>query len=450
MNGIGRKIFVAFHDFDIVAFRQNRAFPNCFRHKAIVTGLSLLLAVCFAHAQTIAAVPKRVMVDAPASIRVSGLQPAERAAIHAALVDGAHQQWNSHAEFVADAQGNIDTAKQSPVAGSYKGVSAMGLVWSMMPVSKKIGRYRPPPAFGVQTIEFQLMRGKEQLAAASLEQVSIAPGVEQVTLRDGALRGTLFLPPGNPPHPGILVLGGSEGGLPSRRAAWLASHGFAALALAYFRYDDLPRELADIPLEYFGRALNWMAQRPEIASGRLGVMGISRGAELALQLGSMYPVIKTVVAYSPADARRPACCGFTSEPYAWTWNGNPLPFVPLRGMSSHSDMALRAAIQVERIQGPVLLISGEADRVCESASMADAIVARLKRHGSAYDVEHLKYPHAGHAAGLPEIVPAWQGQIMHPVSGRMMEMGGSAEGNFASSLDAIPKVIEFLKKQMVN
>jgi dienelactone hydrolase len=386
------------------------------------------------------------MVDAPASIRVTGLQPAERAAIHARLVDGAHEQWTSHAEFVADAQGHIDTANEAPVAGSYKEVSAMGLVWSMRPVSNTIGRYRPPPAFGVQTIEFQLMRGRQQLAVASLEQVSIAEGVQQITLRDGALRGTLFLPPGNPPHPGILVLGGSEGGLPSRRAAWLASHGFAVLALAYFRYDDLPAELAGIPLEYFGRALNWMAQRPEIASSRLGIMGISRGAELALQLGSMFPAIKTVVAYSPADARRPACCGFTSVPYAWTWNGNPLAFVPLHGMSGHSDMAMRAAIEVERIQGPVLLISGQADRVWESASMADAIMARLKRHGFAYDAEHLNYPHAGHAAGLPEIVPAWQGRIVHPVSGRMTEMGGSPEGNIASSLDAIPKVIGFLRK----
>ena len=411
------------------------------------------MAVSGAYAQTIEAVPKRVMVDASASIRVGGLQPAERAFIHAGLMDGANVQWTSHAEFVADAQGNIDTAKQAPVAGSYKKVSAMGLVWSMMPGSKKAGRYQSPPHLGVQTIEFQLMRGKQQLAAATLEQVSLADGVEQVTLHDGALRGTLFLPPGRlgiERHPGILVLGGSEGGLPSRRAGWLASHGFAALALAYFRYDDLPRELSGIPLEYFGRALNWMAQQPQIASGGLGVMGISRGAELALQLGSMFPAIKTVVAYSPSGTRRPACCGFTSEPEAWTWNGYPLPFLPLRDKSRHSDMAMRAAIEVERIKGPVLLISGDTDRVWESTSMADAIMARLKRHGFAYDAEHLRYPHAGHAAGLPEIVPAWQGRTVHPVSGQTMEMGGSPEGNIASSLEAIPRVIEFLRKQMVD
>ena len=35
--------------------------------------------------------------------------------------------------------------------------------------------------------------------------------------------------------------------MPARRAAWFASHGYAALALAYFRFDDLPRELARIP-----------------------------------------------------------------------------------------------------------------------------------------------------------------------------------------------------------
>ncbi len=103
------------------------------------------------------------------------------------------------------------------------------------------------------------------------------------------------------PYPAVVVLGGSEGGLPLRNAAWLASHGYAALALAYFRYDNLPQRLEAIPLEYFGQALSWMASRPEIDANHIGVMGVSRGGELALQLGSMYPQIKAVVAFVPAS-----------------------------------------------------------------------------------------------------------------------------------------------------
>ena len=193
------------------------------------------------HAQTIEVRPNRVMADESASIRATGLQPNEHLAIRAELVDGADVHWTSQADFVADSQGRIDTSKQPAVAGSYLEVSPMGLIWSMMPSSRKISRYLPPRGFGAQTIEFRLMRGSAQLASARMEQIPIAEGVERVSLDDGALRGTLFLPPGKDPHPGILVLGGSEGGMPLRRAAWLASHGFAALALAYFRYDDLPK-----------------------------------------------------------------------------------------------------------------------------------------------------------------------------------------------------------------
>jgi dienelactone hydrolase len=226
----------------------------------------------------------------------------------------------------------------------------------------------------------------------------------------------------------------------------LASHGFAALALAYFRYDDLPRELAGIPLEYFGRALSWLAHRPDIAANRIAVMGTSRGAELSLQLGSMFSAIRAVVAYSPADVRYPACCGFTSVPYAWTWNGNPLAFRAMYRRALEPDMRDRATIDVEHTQGPILLISGKDDHVWDSSEMADSIVARLRRFHFTYNVEELKYSHAGHTAGRPEIVPAWQGRTINPTSGREVEMGGTPSGNAESSLDAIPKVIEFLQQ----
>ncbi len=396
--------------------------------------------------QTLAVSPNRVMVDQTATIRAAGLRPDERVTIHAELVDGDGVRWTAQADFVADGDGTVDSSRQPAVAGSYKDVSAMGLVWSMRPSSRKSTRYQPPRNFDMQPIEFRFMRGRTHLGGATLEQISLAAGVKRVTLHDGALRGTLFLPPGNSPHPGVLVLGGSEGGLPARRGAWLASHGFAALALAYFRYEDLPSQLAAIPLEYFGQALNWMAHRPEIRPDHIAVMGVSRGAELALQLGSMFPGIGAVVAYSPANVRYPACCGFTPVPYAWTWGGQGLAFRPVRPRMVLEGMAMRAVIEVERTKGPILLITGKDDHVWDSALMADSIVSRLKEHQFAYPVEHLNYPHAGHAAGRPELIPAWQEGTRNPSSGRDVEMGGTPQGNAESSLEAIGKVIDFLKQ----
>jgi dienelactone hydrolase len=417
-------------------------------------GMKLILPVaaclCFGVAfhlrgQALQVDPSRVMVDQPATIRASGLQSGERITIRAELIDGGDVRWTSQADFSADAQGTVDTSRQAPIAGSYKDVSAMGLVWSMMPHSGKEGHYQPPKKFAPQTIEFQLVRKGEQLATARLEQVAIAEGVERIPVHDGDLRGVLFLPPGNARHPGVLALGGSEGGYPARRGAWLASHGYAAFALAYFHYQDLPELLAGIPLEYFGRALSWMGRRPEILADRVAVMGGSRGGELALQLGSLYPRIGAVVAFVPANVRGAACCGFTPVPYAWTWQGKPLAFHPIHGAAAPSP---GTAIAVENTQGPLLLISGEADGVWPSSSMADSVVNRLQHHNFAYSVEHLKYPHAGHGAGRPEIVPAWVGTTKAPISGQEHNLGGSPKGNAESSLDAIPKVLEFLRKNL--
>ncbi len=409
--------------------------------------LLLLFSLSTALAQKLEVTPARVMVDESATILASGLEPSERVTISAELTDGSDAHWIAQADFVADAQGNVDTSKQAPVAGSYKEISAMGLVWSMKPQGHNAGRYVAPRNLADQSIEFHLARKNKKIASARLDQSSMLPGERRIVVHEGPLRGALFLPPGNERHPGVLVLGGSEGGLSmGRRAAWLASHGYAALALAYFRYEDLPQLLEAIPLEYFGQALSWMAKRPEIIPERIAIMGVSRGGELTLQLGSTYQGIKALVAYVPADTRHGACCGSTRVAYAWTLNGQPLAYTS--GRRSDLDAEMRAAIQVERMKGAIMMISGGSDGIWSSSSMTNAVVDRLKRAHFAYEIEHLNYPMAGHTAGRPEIVPAWQGEARNPTSGRGVNAGGTVEGNAASSLDAIPKVLDFLQRTL--
>lgn len=112
-------------------------------------------------------------------------------------------------------------------------------------------------------------------------------------IREDGLAGLLHTPAGPGPHPGVLLLGGSEGGVPDNGVAGLlASRGFAKLALAYFGADGLPGELVRIPLEYFGHAITWLSARPDVADGRVGVIGASRGGELALWLGATFPAAR--------------------------------------------------------------------------------------------------------------------------------------------------------------
>jgi dienelactone hydrolase len=401
-----------------------------------------------AFSQTLEVIPKRVLVDEPVVIRAKGLAPNEHISIQAELSDGADKPWSSQAEFVADAQGAVDTSLQAPVQGSYDGVSATGLIWSMKPGAKHVSQYQGPRGLGTQIINLHLMRNGQPVANALMEQLNVAEGVQQIKV-EGQLQGVLFLPNTKERRPGVLVVGGSEGGLSRQKASWLASRGYAAFALAYFRYDGLPPQLERIPLEYFGSALAWMMQRPEISPDRIAVMGTSRGGELALQLGSMFAQVKAVVAYVPSNVRGPSCCRDMRVP-AWTWHGAALAFANPRSMGGDPVATMQSEIAVEHTQGPILLISGDNDGIWDSTRMADAVVSRLKQAHFPYSYQNLKYPHAGHRAGRPQIVPTWHGSTMNPTSGRGENLGGKPEGDAQSSLDAIPKVLEFLRAGLME
>ena len=126
-------------------------------------------------------------------------------------------------------------------------------------------------------------------------------GVVRQPVREGGLVGTLFLPPTEGPCPAVLALGGAGGGLSEGAAESFASEGFAALALAYFGLDGLPRELVEIPLEYFEGAIAWLKRHPEVNAGRVAVVGNSKGGELALLLGATFPRdVGAVVGYAPS------------------------------------------------------------------------------------------------------------------------------------------------------
>lgn len=417
------------------------------RAGTVLAGCLCIGCLDMAYAQTLEVTPRQVLVDESAVVRAAGLAPNEHISIQAELRDGRDQPWSSQAEFIADAEGVVDTSKQAPIKGSYTVESAMGLVWSMKPAAKHVESYSPQPDFAIQRIDFHLLRNGQRTASAYVEQLTIASGVRRIEVK-GAIKGQFFLPNTAQPRPGVLVVGGSEGGMPLAKAAWLASRGYVALALAYFKYEGLPAKLEAIHLEYFGTALAWMTQRPEIRPEQIAVMGTSRGGELALQLGSMYPPIKAVVAYVPADVRAGSCCGPGLVPYAWTWHGQPLAFGRMHGAGGRPDGPPGASIAVEDTHGPILLISGESDGVWDSTAMSNSVISRLKQAKFPYPYEHLKYPHAGHHAGRPEIVPTWHGTIINAMSGRAVNYGGKPEGDAQSSLDAIPKVLKFLRDSL--
>src|SRR5690606_11476723 len=132
--------------------------------------------------------------------------------------------------------GRVDAARQAPVEGSYGAVDPMGLIWSMTPSSDGWeDAIASAPQLAPMHIQLEAERGGEVFASVDVERLRVAPDVTRHEVRANGLAATLFLPPGATaaPAPGVLVLGGAEGGMREDMAALLASHGHATLALAY-------------------------------------------------------------------------------------------------------------------------------------------------------------------------------------------------------------------------
>ncbi len=414
--------------------------------------------------------PLDALIDEPVFLQVEGLRAGEQVTLRARMERGKSGVWSSSATFTADPDGVVDLARQAPDAGSYEGVDAMGLMWSMTPEAEdwERGLFEEPPLAAL-TVVVSVERDGVELATRTLIRRRVAEAVVRRDLRADGLYGTLFLPPEATGAPAVLVLGGSEGGLREGTAALLASRGFAALALAYFAADGLPPTLQNIPLEYFESALMWMKAQPEIDGARIAVQGISRGGELALLLGATFPDIRAVVAHVPSGVVWQGI-GMAQAP-AWTRGGEPVPFLswPLdpalqaqwmqklqagepismapmfQAAMDQPEAMAAAAIAVERIQGPVLLVSGKADALWPSTALAELAAERLRAHGRPY--EHLAFDDAGHLI-VPPYLPTTISALTHPALSMKIAFGGTPAGNARACAEAWRRMLSFLGESL--
>ncbi|XP_070325707.1 peroxisomal succinyl-coenzyme A thioesterase-like isoform X2 [Odocoileus virginianus] len=97
------------------------------------------------------------------------------------------------------------------------------------------------------------------------------------------------------PFPGIVDILGAGGGLLEYRASLLAGKGFAVMALAYYNYEDLPKSLENLHLEYFEEAVNYLLNHPQVKGPGVGLLGISKGGELCLSMASLLKGITAAV-----------------------------------------------------------------------------------------------------------------------------------------------------------
>jgi hypothetical protein len=223
--------------------------------------------------------------------------------------------------------------------------------------------------------------------------------------------------------------------------------------------EKLPQRLEEIPLEYFKKAIEFTQSHPSVETSKIGMLGTSKGGEGALLVGATYRDVGPVVAYSPSDVVFQAVQETWSDESipksSWTLGGKPVPFVPFQMdrelverhgfllglyLSSLQDQQAveRAAIPVEHINGPVLLISGTDDAIWPSHMMCERVVERLTQRQFAFPYRHLTYEGAGHLLAGPS-----ERASERSIQARGMSLGGAESVNSAARDDAWREVLDF-------
>ncbi len=222
-------------------------------------------------------------------------------------------------------------------------------------------------------------------------------------------------------QPLIVGLGGSEGGNAWTSDYWKKTRdqfiekGYAFLAIGYFGAKGTPDKLEKIAIEDVHYAIEVAKKNKKINKENIAIIGGSRGADLALLLGSYYDDIKGVVAIVASNVTFPGNTNhFTTS--TWMYQNKELPFVPvndeavpylmkndLRGtfeaMLQDSIAEEKALINIEKINGPILLISATKDEISPSTPMAEKMITRLKTYNFKHKYEHIAIE-GGHSAPL--------------------------------------------------
>jgi uncharacterized protein len=285
------------------------------------------------------------------------------------------------------------------------------------------------------------------------------PGVELVEagptgrrVGESGVLGNYYPGRGSGRRPAVLLLGGSEGGIGpgSRRTALaLQAEGFSVLGLSYHRAPGQPPHLELVPLETFARAISWLRLQAEVDPGRIGIVGVSKGAEAALLAATRDSRIRAVVAAAPSSVAWQGASFDRDGDFAssWTERGRPLPHLRYgrwkwwTNMSPILAESLKtlprnpgAAIPIERTAAKVLLVCGGADALWPSCPMARQLDLRSRRHGRP-QIILLAYPLAGHGAFA---LPRQAGE----------KAGSGGEANDQARKDSWPRAIAFLKNAL--
>ncbi|QUL36747.1 acyl-CoA thioester hydrolase/BAAT C-terminal domain-containing protein [Erythrobacter sp. JK5] len=380
-------------------------------------------------------------------IEIEQLDPGERVRVHTVRMfevweSGPENVWrpirkplHAWADFRADTEGRVRLWQTAPIAGTFSGTDPYGILWSGRPLVSHADDPFLPAQFDLASVPagegVVLVTRNGDIVARTRLTFGNPENLIVQQVAQGRLNGAYAAPADGESHPALILLHGSEGG--DRAAAEalaqrFAAHGYAAFAFNYFAWDlsnieGIPNAHVNQPIEMLTSVREWLAARPEADVTRLGVYGHSKGAEYAEVAAVRLPWIDAVAACVPTDVvwqgygvgderNRKTSDAEPPEQYSsFSWNGRPLPYIPLDGDRSgfHTNTgfyeakraelgagAQEAEIPVEAANASFLWLGGGRDEVWASGDMARKLDARMRLAGRGSQSELHVYDGAGH------------------------------------------------------
>ncbi|XP_041658720.1 acyl-coenzyme A thioesterase 1-like [Cheilinus undulatus] len=398
----------------------------------------------------------RCLFDDPIQVKVAGLKSRQVVTMRARSSDDKGVVFTSSATYRADGNGEIHLDRDPAISGSYTGVEPMGLLWSMRPETLH-RRFIKVNSLNPHVVKFSVHEEEEEgrmLAEATNERLLIGDRVSRIPVKQGNIRGVLFIPPGEGCFPAVLDLYTSGGGLSEKRASLLANRGFVVLTIALYGHDDMPTNITEMHLDYFEEAIEFLRNHDKVGSDGVGVISLSKSGDLAASVASYLSGVKAIVWINGHSANTIFPLYYKKKQVL-----PPLMFDFHKIIPHESGACIikygvhdprteenkATQIPVEKAEGRFLFVSAEDDLNWDSKGYVDMMVERLKHHGKD-NFECICYPGAGHYLEPP--YGPYCPSSFHGVVRRTVLWGGEPRIHAAAEVHMWQKIQEFFRANL--
>ncbi|XP_062037664.1 acyl-coenzyme A thioesterase 1-like isoform X2 [Lepus europaeus] len=246
---------------------------------------------------------------------------------------------------------------------------------------------------------------------------------------------------------------GVGGGLLEYRASLLAGKGFAVMALAYYNYDDLPKSMDTLHLEYFEEAVNYLLNHPQVKGPGIGLLGHSKGGELALAMASFLKGITAAVIINGSIANVGGTLHYKDVTLPPVGSNRRRIKMTKEGFADIVDAmnsplegpGQKSLIPVERSECTFLFLVGQDDHNWKSEFYANEASKRLQAQGKAKP-QIICYPEAGHYIE-PPYFPLCRASL-HALVGGPVFWGGEPRAHAVAQVDAWKQLQTFFHKHL--